>query len=144
MAQVGPSAGPDAQLEIIGLDQQFVNFCNFQPDLVGTPPPSDAKSKAEALKPFDRMDLLTKTIYLKQIDFWFKQAGIFNKEITMTDTGLAYSKFLVKGISYMDFLDMLEDLCKAKEIELDDMKMKLQSCGLPGISKTAKATPTNA
>ncbi|XP_072399573.1 tubulin polymerization-promoting protein homolog [Diabrotica undecimpunctata] len=140
--QFGPTiplraAPSEQQWEIIKLDQQFLNFAHFDPDVVTVGAASDPK--ADAAKVYEKKDLLTKTIHLKQIDFWFKQAGVISKDLTRTDTGLAYCKFQVKGILFADFLAMLDDLAATKELAVEDIKIQLQSCGLPGASKTAKA-----
>ncbi|XP_050518105.1 uncharacterized protein LOC114327655 [Diabrotica virgifera virgifera] len=140
--QFGPTiplraAPSEQQWEIIKLDIQFLNFANFDPDIVAVMAPQDPKQ--DAAKVYDKKDLLTKTIHLKQIDFWFKQAGVLSKDLTRTDTGLAYFKFQVKGILFADFLTLLDDLAETKELSVEDVKLQLQSCGLPGASKTAKA-----
>lgn len=54
----------------IKLDQQFINFAKF------------GDTKADG-----------KTITLTQIDKWFKQAPVFDKKLTTTDTGIAFNKF---------------------------------------------------
>ncbi|CAG9840113.1 unnamed protein product [Diabrotica balteata] len=139
--QFGPTiplraAPSEQQWEIIKLDIQFLNFAHFEPDVATVVAASDPKAEKVV---YEKKDLLTKTIHLKQIDFWFKQAGVISKDLTRTDTGLAYSKFQVKGILFADFLTMLDDLAASKELSVEDIKIQLQSCGLPGASKTAKA-----
>lgn len=54
----------------MNLNQQFINFSKF----------GDTKSDGT-------------TITLTQIDKWFKQAQIFDKKITTTDTGITFNKF---------------------------------------------------
>lgn len=54
----------------MNLEQQFINFSKF----------GDTKSDGT-------------TITLTLIDKWFKQAQIFDKKITTTDTGITFNKF---------------------------------------------------
>lgn len=56
--------------ETTPLDKQFQNFSKF----------GDTKSTG-------------KTITLTQCDKWMKQAGIFTKAVTTTDTGITFNKF---------------------------------------------------
>lgn len=103
------------------LDQQFANFAKF----------GDTKSDG-------------KTITLTQIDKWFKQAQVIDKKLTTTDTGICFNKFRSKTITYNDFMAFIEDLAKQKNIQVETMKEKLQSCGLPGTNKTTEAVKTGA
>ncbi|KAJ8915061.1 hypothetical protein NQ315_014316 [Exocentrus adspersus] len=84
-----------------------------------------------------------KMITLTQIDKWFKQADIFNKELTMTDTGLTFIKFKVRAIPYHDFLKFLEDLANQKDIPVEQLKEKLQTCGVPGTGKPKEGKETH-
>lgn len=103
------------------LDQQFINFSKF----------GDTKSDG-------------KTITLTQIDKWMKQANVIDKNLTTTDTGICFNKFKSKTIHYADFLNFLEDLSKRRNVPLEEMKTKLQDCGLPGTNKTTQAVKTGA
>lgn len=103
------------------LEQQFAQFSKF----------GDSKSDG-------------KTITLTNIDKWFKQAQIFDKKLTTTDTGITFNKFKSRTISYSDFISFVEDLAKQKEIPVEEIKEKLQNCGTPGTSKTTEAVKTGA
>lgn len=97
------------------LDQQFANFSKF----------GDTKSDG-------------KTITLSQIDKWFKQANVIDKKLTTTDTGITFNKFKSKTINYTEFLNFLEDLAQQKNIPVENIKDKLQTCGLPGTNKATQ------
>lgn len=101
------------------LDQQFANFSKF----------GDTRSDG-------------KTITLTQIDKWFKQAQVIDKKLTTTDTGICFNKFKARTINYNDFLAFIEDLAKEKNIPVENIKEKLQNCGLPGTNKTTEAVKT--
>ncbi|KAJ8984448.1 hypothetical protein NQ317_012512 [Molorchus minor] len=98
--------------EKIILDQQFKNFAKF----------GDAKSDG-------------RTIKLSNIDRWFKQAEIMNKKLTMTDTGVEFNKFKVKAVTYQQFSKFLNELVNGKKLNMDEIKEKLECCGLPGAKK---------
>lgn len=98
---------------VIKLDQQFVNFAKYG----------------------DSAKIDGKTIMLSQIDKWFIQANIIDRKLTLTDTGLTFSKFKTRAIPYQDFLKFLEDLAEQKDIPMEQLKEKLQTCGVPGTGK---------
>lgn len=95
----------------IKLDQQFINFSKF------------GDTKADG-----------KTIMLSQIDKWFKQANIFDKKLTPTDTGITFNKYKSKTITFPMFVAFLEDLAGQKKMQSDDLKQKLMDCGPPGVT----------
>ncbi|XP_050294349.1 tubulin polymerization-promoting protein homolog [Anthonomus grandis grandis] len=105
----------------IKLDQQFINFAKF------------GDTKADG-----------KTITLTQIDKWFKQAQVFDKKLTTTDTGIAFNKFKSKTITFQNFIAFIEDLAGQKKIEPDQIKQKLMDCGPPGMNKATTAVHTGA
>lgn len=105
----------------IKLEHQFANFAKF----------GDTRSDG-------------KSITLKNIDKWFKQAQIFDKKLTTTDTGITFNKFKSRTISFSEFLAFLEDLSKQKNIPVDEIKGKLQTCGIPGTNKATEAVKTGA
>lgn len=89
-----------------------------------------------------RQDIDGKTITLRQIDKWFRQAKLFDKtnpnQLTTTDTGVQFFKFKKKHLTLDEFQKFLEDLCETKEIDLEEVKDKLLFSGVPG--KAAGAT----
>ncbi|KAJ8922667.1 hypothetical protein NQ315_007699 [Exocentrus adspersus] len=105
----------------IPLDQQFHSFAKF------------GDTKADG-----------KTITLTQIDKWLKQANVFTKTLTTTDTGITFGKFKSKTIAYGDFVKFLEDLANQKKIPVDELKEKLETCGEPGTNKATHAVKTGA
>lgn len=105
----------------IKLDQQFIHFAKF------------GDTKADG-----------KTITLTQIDKWFKQAQVFDKKLTSTDTGIAFNKFKSKTITFPNFMTFIEDLASQKKMEPEDIKKKLTDCGLPGTNKATTAVKTGA
>ncbi|ENN75258.1 tubulin polymerization-promoting protein homolog [Dendroctonus ponderosae] len=105
----------------IKLDQQFINFAKF------------GDTKADG-----------KTITLTQVDKWFKQAQVFDKKLTQTDTGIAFNKFKSKTITFPNLLTFIEDLAGQKKMEPDEIKSKLMECGPPGTNKATAAVHTGA
>ncbi|XP_037904955.1 tubulin polymerization-promoting protein homolog isoform X2 [Hermetia illucens] len=76
-----------------------------------------------------------KHITLSQSDKWMKQAKVIDKKITTTDTGIYFKKLKSVKVSYEDYLKFLEDLAKAKKVELSEIKNKLANCGAPGVQQ---------
>ncbi|CAG0881376.1 unnamed protein product [Darwinula stevensoni] len=79
-----------------------------------------------------------KMITLSQSDKWMKQAGVIDKKITTTDTGIHFKKFKALKIGFADYEKFLEDLAKAKKATLDDIKNKLIHAGPPGTTKATQ------
>lgn len=71
-------------------------------------------------------------ITLSNIDKWFKQAGVFTKNFTTTDTGIHFGKLKEKKANYADFERFLEDVIKTKKLDPSEIKGKLINCGEPG------------
>ncbi|KOC64391.1 TPPP family protein [Habropoda laboriosa] len=69
---------------------------------------------------------------LSQSDKWLISAHILNMvTLTTTDTGLAFFKFRKRALTYDEYLTYLEDLAISRNINLEDMKVKMQTCGRP-------------
>ncbi|XP_063983930.1 tubulin polymerization-promoting protein homolog isoform X2 [Diachasmimorpha longicaudata] len=84
-----------------------------------------------------------KHITLSQSDKWMKQAKVIDgKKITTTDTGIYFKKQKSMKLSMEQYKAFLEELAKAKKIELTDIKSKMAHCGPPGI--TASTSPKAA
>jgi hypothetical protein len=62
---------------------------------------------------------------------------VFDKKITTTDTGIHFKKLKSMKLSIIDYNKFLEDLAKAKGIEVAEIKNKMAGCGAPG-SNTVK------
>ncbi|KAL3284230.1 hypothetical protein HHI36_018393 [Cryptolaemus montrouzieri] len=74
-----------------------------------------------------------KHITLSNSDKWMKQAKVIDgKKITTTDTGIYFKKLKSQKVVIGDYKKYLEDLAKAKKIEVDEIKHKLAACGPPG------------
>ncbi|CRK95875.1 CLUMA_CG009322, isoform A [Clunio marinus] len=85
-----------------------------------------------------------KLITLSQSDKWMKQAGVIDKKITTTDTGIHFKKLKSLKVSYVDYQKFLEDLAKTKGVELSEIKSKLAGCGAPGSNSATKASAKTA
>ncbi|CAG9772775.1 unnamed protein product [Ceutorhynchus assimilis] len=103
------------------LDQQFILFSKF----------GDPKSDG-------------KTITLTQVDKWFKQAQIFDRKFTPTDTGVAFNKFKSKTINLSNFNNFLDDLAEQKKKDAEELRFKLIDCGLPGTTKVTTIASSSA
>ncbi|XP_057330320.1 tubulin polymerization-promoting protein homolog [Microplitis mediator] len=77
-----------------------------------------------------------KTITLSQSDKWMKQAKIFDKKITTTDTGIHFKKQKLMKLNMEQYKTFLEDLAKTKKVELSEIMNKMASCGDPGVSSS--------
>lgn len=85
-----------------------------------------------------------KVITLSQSDKWMKQAGVIDKKITTTDTGIHFKKLKSLKLSYADYQKFLEDLAKTKGVDLAEIKGKLAGCGAPGSNSAAKVCSVNS
>jgi p25-alpha len=99
----------EASVDTAKLKEQFRTFSKF----------GDVKSDG-------------KQITLSQSDKWMKQAGVIDKKITTTDTGIHFKKLKSMKLGYADYSKFLEDLAKVKGVEASELKNKLANCGLPG------------
>lgn len=76
-----------------------------------------------------------KHITLSQSDKWMKQAKVIDgKKVTTTDTGIYFKKFKSQKIGLEDYKKFLDELAKAKKVDLAEMKSKMASCGAPGLT----------
>ncbi|XP_072380166.1 tubulin polymerization-promoting protein homolog [Diabrotica undecimpunctata] len=117
----GGSPTPGSNSSLLTFESNFKNFAKF----------GDPKSDG-------------KQITLSNSDKWMKQAKIIDgKKITTTDTGIHFKKLKSQKVGIVQYKQFLEDLAKAKSVEVDEIKNKLVSCGPPATpgasSTTAKA-----
>ncbi|XP_024943785.1 TPPP family protein CG45057-like [Cephus cinctus] len=82
------------------------------------------------------------TISLSQSDKWMKQAKVIDKNITTTDTAIAFNKLKQKTLSLEDYNKYINDLANTKNIAPKLLRDKMASCGLPGTPNTTQ--PTNS
>lgn len=69
---------------------------------------------------------------LSQSDKWLSTAGILDmKKLTTTDTGLCFFKFKKRAISFEEYLSYLQDLATTKNLDLEAMKLKMQTSRKP-------------
>lgn len=109
-----------------------------------SPAPADGavtfKDQFKAFSKFGDVKSDGKLITLSQSDKWMKQAGVIDKKITTTDTGIHFKKLKSVKVSLPDYQKFLEDLAKTKGVELSEIKKKLSSCGSPGSNSATKVT----
>jgi p25-alpha len=96
------------------------------------------KDQFKAFSKFGDVKSDGKLITLSQSDKWMKQAGVIDKKITTTDTGIHFKKLKQMKLSLTDYQKFLEDLAKTKGVELADIKGKLAGCGAPGSNSASK------
>jgi len=102
------------------------------------------KDQFKAFSKFGDVKSDGKLITLSQSDKWMKQAGVIDKKITTTDTGIHFKKLKLMKVSTVDYQKFLEDLAKTKGVDLAEIKNKLASCGTPGANSASKANPKAA
>lgn len=74
-------------------------------------------------------------IPLSQSNKWLTSAGILDMvKLTTTDTGLAFFKFRKRALSYDEYLTYLEDLATSYNLNFEDMKYRMQTCGKPSTT----------
>ncbi|XP_026319402.1 TPPP family protein CG45057-like [Hyposmocoma kahamanoa] len=79
-----------------------------------------------------------KTITLSNVDKWLKDAGITDgKKVTTTDTGIAFQKLKSKAITFSQFNEFLDGLCKSKSLNLEEVKGKLEQSSPSKAGTTA-------
>jgi hypothetical protein len=100
------------------------------------------KDQFKAFSKFGDVKSDGKAITLSQSDKWMKQAGVIDKKITTTDTGIHFKKLKSMKLSFVDYQKFLEDLAKTRSIELTEIKSKLAGCGAPGSNSGAKVRKT--
>lgn len=75
------------------------------------------------------------SITLSQNDKWMKQANVFDKKTTTTDTAIHFKKLKSQKVNFADYNTFLEDLATTKGIDLEEIKSKMASCGEPGMKQ---------
>lgn len=71
---------------------------------------------------------------LSQSDKWLTKARILDmNKLTTTDTGLCFFKFRKRALTIDEYLFYLEDLANTKNLNLEDMKFKMQTVKEPLI-----------
>ncbi|XP_076684131.1 tubulin polymerization-promoting protein homolog [Andrena cerasifolii] len=100
--------------EVIPLREMFDAYCEMDPI-------SSAKS--------------VQLLPLSQSDKWLISARILDMVTLMTtDTGLAFFKFRKRALSFDEYMTYLNDLATLKDLNLEELKYKLQTCGKPRMT----------
>jgi hypothetical protein len=100
------------------------------------------KEQFKAFSKFGDVKSDGKQITLSQSDKWMKQAGVIDKKITTTDTGIYFKKMKSMKVGFVDYSKFLDELAKIKGVEASEVKSKLANCGTPG-SNTKVAVSLN-
>ncbi|XP_043517373.1 tubulin polymerization-promoting protein homolog [Frieseomelitta varia] len=91
----------------------------------------------EMFKAYCEMDIISfeqnvDLLPLSQSDKWLISARILDMvTLTTTDTGLAFFKFRRRALSFEEYLQYLKDLAESRNIDFEEMKYKMQTCGKP-------------
>lgn len=93
------------------------------------------ENQFEAFSKFGDSKSNGSAITLSQSDKWMKQANIFGKKITTTDTAIHFRKLKSMKLNLTNYNAFIDDLAKAKSINSDELKNKMISCGAPRITK---------
>ncbi|XP_026463067.1 TPPP family protein CG45057-like [Ctenocephalides felis] len=136
-AESASATVPTAEVEALTLNKS--NGAPPSPAPPDSPaPPSGGPTFTEVFKSFSKFgDTKSdgKHITLSQSDKWMKQAKVIDgKKITTTDTGIHFKKLKTVKASIVDYKKFLEDLAKAKNIPVEDIKKKMTGCGAPGFT----------
>lgn len=75
-----------------------------------------------------------------------KQANVFDKKISTTDTGIHFEKLSksAKKISFADYNKFLEDMATTKGVDVEEIKQKMATCGEPGLKQATTVSIINA
>lgn len=98
------------------------------------------KEQFRAFSKFGDVKSDGKQISLSQSDKWMKQAGVFDKKITTTDSGIHFKKLKSLKVGYVDYMKFLDDIAKSKSADVNEMKNKLAECGTPGANTKASVS----
>jgi len=86
-----------------------------------------------------------RVISLSQSDKWMKQAKVIDgKKITATDTGIYFKKLKQLKLTLTDYQKFLDELAKAKKVDVAEIKEKMINCGPPGTTGTTATMKTAA
>ncbi|XP_055846882.1 uncharacterized protein LOC129912595 [Episyrphus balteatus] len=83
------------------------------------------------LNPLDIENEVYEAILLSQIDFWLAKSELLKVVFSTTDTGMAWMKFKKWRLDYDEFQDFLKDICTAKNLDIEEIKMQMTEAGPP-------------
>ncbi|XP_058465872.1 uncharacterized protein LOC131439175 [Malaya genurostris] len=74
-------------------------------------------------------------ILLSQSDAWMQQAQLIGKDhlFTLTETGVTFFTFSKSTLDFDEFQTFLEKLCDGKNVNPEEVKHMLVTCGPPGM-----------
>ncbi|CAL7942399.1 unnamed protein product [Xylocopa violacea] len=99
------------EIEVVPLEEMFEVYCQMDP-----------------ISFEQNVQLLP----LSQSDKWLISARILDMvTLTTTETGLAFFKYRKRALSFDEYLTYLKDLAESKNLDFDEMKYKMQTCGKP-------------
>ncbi|XP_024943230.1 TPPP family protein CG45057-like [Cephus cinctus] len=102
---------PEEEIEVVPMEEMFAAYCRMDP-----------VSYAKGVK----------LIPLSQSDKWLISARLLDMHtLTTTETGTHFFKFKKRALSYTEYLEYLEDLAKAKNLDLNNMMYHMQRSGKP-------------
>lgn len=101
---------------------------------------AEFKEQFKAFSKFGDTKSDGKLITLSQSDKWMKQAKVIDKKITTTDTAIHFKKLKSLKVSFSEYNKFLDDLAVTKKVELSEIKMKLASCGAPGVAHVSNVS----
>ncbi|XP_043289433.1 tubulin polymerization-promoting protein homolog [Venturia canescens] len=81
-----------------------------------------------------------KVLNLSKSDKWMKQAKVFDKNLTTTDSAITFNKFKKKTLTLAEYKQYVEALAKAKNVDPKVLFDKMTSCGAPGLSGVTETT----
>lgn len=106
----------------------------------GTTSSPEFKERFKAFSKFGDTKSDGKLITLSQSDKWMKQAKVFDKTVTTTDSAIHFKKLKSLKVSYADYNKFLEDLATTKKVDVAVIKEKMGSCGLPGVKELSNVS----
>lgn len=106
----------------------------------GTSANPELKDRFKAFSKFGDTKSDGKLITLSQSDKWMKQAKVFDKKITTTDSAIHFKKLKSLKVNFADYNKFLEDLAASKKVDAAEIKAKLAACGLPGLSQAGNVS----
>lgn len=106
----------------------------------GTAANPELKERFKAFSKFGDTKSDGKLITLSQSDKWMKQAKVFDKKITTTDSAIHFKKLKSLKVSFADYNKFLDDLATAKKVDVAEIKAKLAACGSPGLSSAGNVS----
>lgn len=127
------AATPDAALAKLSIEENGKsNGASRNGSAANSP---EFKEQFKAFSKFGDTKSDGKLITLSQSDKWMKQAKVIDKKITTTDTAIHFKKLRSLKVGFADFNKFLDDLAATKKADLAEIKLKMATCGAPGVAQ---------